>query len=205
MVTVQPLCALLSCMNIPVCGLTVRRVAFLRLHPQPPSAPPHTGYNALEALLWAPRANTVGELGTVLRNLDLARRLMALYRTPNNIDIWMGVAGALNKNGRVGPLLACLIGTQFRKPRGWRPVRVEASQPGPAPDPSGTPLPPARRSLWFSSVCWGASRSSLMYPEAVEGAKRRDLWLSRRGTRENATLGHASPGPGCGHGATSLH
>lgn len=69
----------------------------------------------------------------------------------------------------------------------------------------GPPLPPARRSLWFSSVFWGASRSSLMYPEAVEGAKRRDLWLSRRGTRENATLGHASPGPGCGHGATSLH
>ena len=43
---------------------------------------------------------------------------MALYHTPNNIDIWIGgVAEPLNKNGRVGQLLACLIGTQFRKLR----------------------------------------------------------------------------------------
>ncbi|NP_001301115.1 myeloperoxidase precursor [Capra hircus] len=76
------------------------------------------GYNAWRRFCGLPEPNTVGELGTVLRNLDLARRLMALYRTPNNIDIWMGgVAEPLNKNGRVGPLLACLIGTQFRKLR----------------------------------------------------------------------------------------
>ena len=60
----------------------------------------------------------MGELGTVLRNLNLARRLMALYHTPNNIDIWIGgVVEPFNRNARVGPLLACLIGTQFRKLR----------------------------------------------------------------------------------------
>lgn len=78
----------------------------------------HTGYNAWRRFCGLPVPNTVGELGTVLRNLNLARRLMALYQTPNNIDIWIGgVAEPLNKKGRVGPLLACLIGTQFRKLR----------------------------------------------------------------------------------------
>ena len=78
----------------------------------------HTGYNAWRRFCGLPVPNTVGELGTVLRNLNLARRLMALYHTPNNIDIWIGgVAEPLNKNGRVGQLLACLIGTQFRKLR----------------------------------------------------------------------------------------
>lgn len=60
----------------------------------------------------------MNELATVLRNLNLARKLIAQYGTPNNIDIWMGgVAEPLEPNGRVGPLLACLIGTQFRKLR----------------------------------------------------------------------------------------
>lgn len=60
----------------------------------------------------------MNELATVLRNLNLARKLIAQYGTPNNIDIWMGgVAEPLERNGRVGPLLACLIGTQFRKLR----------------------------------------------------------------------------------------
>lgn len=101
-----------------VCGLTV-------LGGWPFCGPPtttlhssHTGYNAWRRFCGLPVPNTVGELGTVLRNLDLARRLMKLYQTPNNIDIWIGgVAEPLNKNGRVGPLLACLIGTQFRKLR----------------------------------------------------------------------------------------
>lgn len=60
----------------------------------------------------------MNELATVLRNLNLARKLIDQYGTPNNIDIWMGgVAEPLERNGRVGPLLACLIGTQFRKLR----------------------------------------------------------------------------------------
>ncbi|XP_004377940.1 myeloperoxidase [Trichechus manatus latirostris] len=76
------------------------------------------GYNAWRRFCGLPQPNTVGELGTVLKNLTLAQKLMDLYGTPNNIDIWMGgVAEPLQPNGRVGPLLACLIGTQFRKLR----------------------------------------------------------------------------------------
>lgn len=78
----------------------------------------HVGYNAWRRFCGLPVPQTVGELGTVMKNLDLARKLMEQYGTPNNIDIWMGgVAEPLEKNGRVGPLLACLIGTQFQKLR----------------------------------------------------------------------------------------
>ncbi|XP_004591257.2 myeloperoxidase [Ochotona princeps] len=76
------------------------------------------GYNAWRRFCGLPQPSTVGELGTVLKNLELARKLMAQYGTPNNIDIWMGgVAEPLQPGGRVGPLLACLIGTQFRQLR----------------------------------------------------------------------------------------
>lgn len=87
-------------------------------HPRASLPSPHTGYNAWRRFCGLPQPSTVGELGTVLKNLDLARKLMAQYGTPNNIDIWMGgVAEPLNSKGRVGLLLACLIGTQFRKLR----------------------------------------------------------------------------------------
>ncbi|XP_011910328.1 PREDICTED: myeloperoxidase isoform X3 [Cercocebus atys] len=76
------------------------------------------GYNAWRRFCGLPQPNTVGELGTVLRNLELARKLMEQYGTPDNIDIWMGgVSEPLESNGRVGPLLACIIGIQFRKLR----------------------------------------------------------------------------------------
>nr|KAF6301137.1 myeloperoxidase [Pipistrellus kuhlii] len=76
------------------------------------------GYNAWRRFCALPQPQTAGELATVLKNRDLARKLMAQYGTPNNIDIWMGgVAEPLNSGGRVGPLLACIIGTQFRQLR----------------------------------------------------------------------------------------
>ncbi|XP_007956202.1 myeloperoxidase [Orycteropus afer afer] len=76
------------------------------------------GYNAWRRFCGLPEPDTVGKLGTVMKNLDLAQKLMAQYGTPDNIDIWMGgVAEPLQHNGRVGPLLACIIGTQFRKLR----------------------------------------------------------------------------------------
>ncbi|XP_036735606.2 myeloperoxidase [Manis pentadactyla] len=76
------------------------------------------GYNAWRRFCGLSEPSMVNELATVLRNLNLARKLIAQYGTPKNIDIWMGgVAEPLERNGRVGPLLACLIGTQFRKLR----------------------------------------------------------------------------------------
>ncbi|XP_074117999.1 myeloperoxidase-like isoform X1 [Sminthopsis crassicaudata] len=92
------------------------------------------GYNAWRRFCGLPQPKTEGELTTVLKNADLAKKLMTQYGIPNNIDIWMGgVAEPLEPRGRVGPLLACLIGTQFRKLRDgdrfyWESAGVFSSQ-----------------------------------------------------------------------------
>lgn len=53
-----------------------------------------------------------------MENPELAKKFIDLYGTPENIDIWIGgIAEPFVPNGRVGPLLACLLGTQFRKLR----------------------------------------------------------------------------------------
>ncbi len=50
-----------------------------------------------------------------MNNTELARRLLELYGTPENIDIWLGgVAEPFAPGARVGPLFACLISTQFQ-------------------------------------------------------------------------------------------
>ncbi|XP_065709193.1 myeloperoxidase-like isoform X2 [Patagioenas fasciata] len=57
-------------------------------------------------------------LAKVLRNHGLAKKFIQLYGTPKNIDIWIGaLAEPFVAGGRVGPLMACLIGTQFRNVR----------------------------------------------------------------------------------------
>ncbi|NXI56131.1 PERM Myeloperoxidase, partial [Chloroceryle aenea] len=57
-------------------------------------------------------------LARVLRNRHLAKKFLSLYGTPKNIDIWIGALSEPFVNGgRVGPLMACLIGTQFRNIR----------------------------------------------------------------------------------------
>ncbi|XP_068923478.1 myeloperoxidase-like [Petaurus breviceps papuanus] len=92
------------------------------------------GYNAWRRFCGLPQPKTEGELTTVMKNGDLAKKLMTQYGSPKNIDIWMGgVAEPLEPNGRVGPLLACLIGTQFRKLRDgdrfyWESAGVFSSQ-----------------------------------------------------------------------------
>ena len=61
----------------------------------------------------------------MLKNKRLAKKLLDLYGTPANIDIWVGaIAEPLVKRGRVGSLLACLLGKQFQQIRdGDRQVR----------------------------------------------------------------------------------
>lgn len=54
----------------------------------------------------------------VLRNPELAKQLLELYGTPDNMDLWMGaVAEPLLPGARVGPLLACLLEKQFQRIR----------------------------------------------------------------------------------------
>ncbi|KAM8866067.1 eosinophil peroxidase-like [Synchiropus picturatus] len=58
------------------------------------------------------------QLGRVLQNRLLARNLLKLYGHPRNIDVWLGgIAEPFVPGGRVGPLFACLISTQFQRIR----------------------------------------------------------------------------------------
>lgn len=76
------------------------------------------GYNAYRRLCGLSQPRNQAELGRVLNNNDLARRLLQLYGTPDNIDVWMGgVAEPFVRGGRVGPLFACLIARQFQRVR----------------------------------------------------------------------------------------
>lgn len=53
-----------------------------------------------------------------MENEVLAKKLLDLYGTPSNIDIWLGaIAEPLVHGGRVGPLLTCLLGQQFQRIR----------------------------------------------------------------------------------------
>ncbi|NXH16687.1 PERM Myeloperoxidase, partial [Bucco capensis] len=76
------------------------------------------GYNSWRQLCGLSQPSNLKRLAKVLRNNDLAKKFLQLYGTANNIDIWLGaLAEPFVHGGRVGPLLACLIGTQFRKIR----------------------------------------------------------------------------------------
>ncbi|XP_069057910.1 eosinophil peroxidase-like [Pleurodeles waltl] len=76
------------------------------------------GYNSWRRFCNLPAPRNLQELAKILKNTQLARRLLELYKTPENIDIWLGgVAEPFVKNGRVGPLLSCILGRQFKKIR----------------------------------------------------------------------------------------
>ncbi|XP_027752106.1 myeloperoxidase-like [Empidonax traillii] len=76
------------------------------------------GYNAWRGFCGLSQPRTVEELSEVLGNPKLAKKFLDVYGTPDNIDLWMGaVAEPVVPQGRVGPLLSCIIGTQFRNLR----------------------------------------------------------------------------------------
>lgn len=76
------------------------------------------GYNAWRRFCGLSTPRNVNELARVLNNTDLARRLIELYGTPDNIDLWAaGIAEPFVTGGRVGPLFSCIIATQFQRIR----------------------------------------------------------------------------------------
>ncbi|KAM8977064.1 myeloperoxidase-like [Pelodytes ibericus] len=76
------------------------------------------GYNAWRRFCGLSAPRNVNELAAVLNNRQLAQNFINLYGTPENIDIWVGgVAETLVQRGRIGELLTCLIGNQFRRAR----------------------------------------------------------------------------------------
>ncbi|XP_050977087.1 eosinophil peroxidase isoform X3 [Labeo rohita] len=76
------------------------------------------GYNAWRQFCGLSTPQNEQELAVVMNNTELAHRLIELYGTPENIDIWLGgVAEPFAPGARVGPLFACLISTQFQRIR----------------------------------------------------------------------------------------
>ncbi|XP_041828509.1 eosinophil peroxidase-like [Melanotaenia boesemani] len=76
------------------------------------------GYNAWRKFCGLSQPRNRAELRRVLNNANLANRLLELYKTPDNIDVWLGgVAEPFVPGGRVGPLFACLIAKQFHRIR----------------------------------------------------------------------------------------
>ncbi|XP_051850149.1 lactoperoxidase [Antechinus flavipes] len=77
------------------------------------------GYNSWRRFCGLSQPKTVEELSVVLgNNRKLAQKFMDLYGTPDNIDLWIGaIAEPFVRGGRVGPLLSCILGKQFRKIR----------------------------------------------------------------------------------------
>ncbi|XP_060704416.1 eosinophil peroxidase-like [Hemiscyllium ocellatum] len=76
------------------------------------------GYNEWRRFCGLPTPRGRGGLRRILQNWTLADELIRLYRTPENIDVWVGaISEPFVKGGRVGPLLACLVGLQFKNLR----------------------------------------------------------------------------------------
>ncbi|KAM9218368.1 myeloperoxidase-like [Leptosomus discolor] len=76
------------------------------------------GYNSWRQFCGLSQPSELRTLAQVLNNHNLAKKFIQLYGTPKNIDLWIGaLAEPFVNGGRVGPLMACLIGTQFRKIR----------------------------------------------------------------------------------------
>ncbi|CAL8277720.1 unnamed protein product [Merluccius merluccius] len=76
------------------------------------------GYNAWRRHCGLSQPRNEAQLAVVLNNRDLARRLLQLYGTPDNIDVWLGgVAEPFVQGGRVGSLFSCLIANQFKNIR----------------------------------------------------------------------------------------
>ncbi|XP_061117172.1 eosinophil peroxidase-like [Conger conger] len=76
------------------------------------------GYNEWRGFCGLSKPQNEAELAEVMQNPVLAHQLLDLYGTADNIDVWLGgIAEPFVPLGRVGPLFACIIGTQFQKIR----------------------------------------------------------------------------------------
>ncbi|CAL8247738.1 unnamed protein product [Merluccius merluccius] len=76
------------------------------------------GYNDWRMYCNLTQPKNLDELAEVLNNTDLAKDLLHLYGTPDNIDVFLGgVAEPFVQGGRVGELFACIIGVQFQRIR----------------------------------------------------------------------------------------
>ncbi|XP_063154990.1 thyroid peroxidase [Candoia aspera] len=73
------------------------------------------GYNDWREFCDLPRLRTEHELMTAIENKIVVKKIMELYRTPNNIDVWLGgIVENIHPDARTGALFACIIGKQMK-------------------------------------------------------------------------------------------
>ncbi|KAL1476684.1 hypothetical protein MTO96_036329, partial [Rhipicephalus appendiculatus] len=76
------------------------------------------GYNKWRQFCNLSRAESFEDLRREIPSADLRRKLERLYKTPDNIDVWVGAIGEEPLPGsKVGPTLTCLLSLQFAKLR----------------------------------------------------------------------------------------
>ncbi|XP_061403669.1 eosinophil peroxidase-like isoform X2 [Lethenteron reissneri] len=72
------------------------------------------GYNSWRSFCGLPVLQTQAELAAAWNSSEVAGRVLALYGSADNVDVWL--AGLLEvpvPGGRVGPLFSCLLARQF--------------------------------------------------------------------------------------------
>uniref|UniRef100_A0A8C6A778 Thyroid peroxidase n=1 Tax=Marmota marmota marmota TaxID=9994 RepID=A0A8C6A778_MARMA len=72
-------------------------------------------YNRWREFCGLPQLETAADLSRAIANRSVVRKLMDLYKHPDNIDVWLG--GLLEDflpRARTGPLFACIIGRQMK-------------------------------------------------------------------------------------------
>ncbi|XP_030586995.1 eosinophil peroxidase [Archocentrus centrarchus] len=73
------------------------------------------GYSSWRKFCGLSVPNSTLDLAEILGNFTLAHKFRLLYGTPHNIDVWVGaISEPALPGGRVGALLSCLLGRQFR-------------------------------------------------------------------------------------------
>ncbi|XP_075729831.1 peroxidasin isoform X2 [Rhipicephalus microplus] len=76
------------------------------------------GYNKWRQFCNLSRAESFNDLSREIPSAELRRKLERLYKTPDNIDVWVGAIGEEPLPGsKVGPTLTCLLSLQFAKLR----------------------------------------------------------------------------------------
>nr|XP_027793567.1 thyroid peroxidase [Marmota flaviventris] len=73
------------------------------------------GYNRWREFCGLPQLETAADLSRAIANRSVVRKLMDLYKHPDNIDVWLGgLVEDFLPRARTGPLFACIIGRQMK-------------------------------------------------------------------------------------------
>lgn len=73
------------------------------------------GYNKWRAFCGLEPIRTLEDLSEIMGDKTVAKKILSLYKHPDNIDVWLGgLVEKLLPGSRTGPLFSCLIAKQMR-------------------------------------------------------------------------------------------